>query len=252
VARQVKEAIDKRVLIVCASVPYHSEDVLRANSDLRGRVVWIDFDYWKRDNLTQIARKGFTELNLSVDDATVDLMAEEAAGSPQLMQSICLNACFAADQRDRAGELTDLPNDRHFLNAVCSRTAQSADYSSTIEKLNEGPKTRGTERNQYRLVAGGVGDVYTIILKAIALTPPSLHFRYPELQDRIRRICENETPVGSSVTGACLQIALLANDGLPNTILEWESKEDVLNIRDPYLLFFMRWSENLIALEAVR
>ena len=54
------------------------------------------------------------------------------------------------------------------------------------------------------------------------------------------------------MTGACLQIALLANDGLPNTILEWESKEDVLNIRDPYLLFFMRWSENLIALEAVR
>ncbi|MDR5883596.1 hypothetical protein [Caballeronia sp. LZ032] len=244
-ARQIKEAIDKDVIIVCASVPYHSEDVLRANSDLRGRVVSIDFDYWKPSTLSLIAEQGFAELNAEFDNVAISLIAGEAAGSPQLMQSICLNSCFQAGIRDRPDDLFKFPNDRAFLNAACNRTAQSADYSSTLEKLNEGPKTRGTERNQYRLKDGTVGDVYAIILKAIALSPPTLHFRYPELQERIKNICEDDTPVGSSVTGACLQIAHLANDGLPKAILEWDHREDVLNIRDPYLLFFMRWSEAL-------
>ncbi|WP_155524173.1 hypothetical protein [Burkholderia sp. PAMC 28687] len=246
VARQIKEAIDKGVVIVCASVPYHSEDVLRANSDLRGRVVSIDFDYWKLDILRKIAEVGFEKLNVQVDRESMNFLASEAAGSPQLMQSACLNACYEAKVRVRPDKITVFPNDHHFLKSICNRTAQSADYSNTLERLNEGPKTRGTERNQYRLNDGTVGDVYIIILKAIAASPPTLHFRYPELLDRIKAICETETPVGSSVTGACYQMSLLANDGAQRTILEWDHSEDVLNIRDPYLLFFIRWAESFL------
>lgn len=245
VARQIKEAIDKGVTIVCASVPYRSEDVLRANSDLRGRLVSIDFDYWSADVLAKIAEKGFAELNVVADGAAIGALAAEAAGSPQLMQALCLNACFEAGFREAAETPQNLPGDENFFHGICVRTVGNADYSGTLEKLKEGPKTRGTPRQQYRLHGGSVGDVYTIILRAIALSPPTLHFRYSELLDRIKRNCENESPVGSSVTGACLQIALLANDGQQRDIVEWDGAEDVLDIRDPYLLFFMRWSDAL-------
>lgn len=243
VARQLKEAIDKGVIVVCASVPYHSEDVLRANPDLRGRLVSIDFDYWKPDILRKIPEKGFAELGITADARMIDRWVDEVAGSPQLMQSICLNACFEAGYRSRAMPPRELAPTEDFFKQVCVRTALSADYSSTLEKLKEGPKTRGTERVQYRLKDGTVGDVYTIVLKAIALSPPNLHFRYSELQDRIKQICEGQTPVGSSVTGACLQISHLANDGQPMTIIDWDQNEDVFDVRDPYLIFFMRWSE---------
>jgi hypothetical protein len=45
VARQIKEAIRNNVRFICASVPYHADDVIRGNPDLRGRVFSIDFQY---------------------------------------------------------------------------------------------------------------------------------------------------------------------------------------------------------------
>ena len=44
--------------------------------------------------LREIAARGFDKLDTRLDDATIDAFAVESAGSPQLMQGICLNACF--------------------------------------------------------------------------------------------------------------------------------------------------------------
>lgn len=242
VAAEIKEAISKGVRIVCASVPHHSEDVLRANPDLRGRVVTLDFDYWESSTLSKIADKGFSELNIDLSPPTIRRFAQEAAGSPQLMQSICLNACYEAGYREFHSDLRRLPGHDAFIEDVCVRASLGADYSSTIERLREGPKVRGSERTHYRLRRGDVGDVYTILLQALSLDPPILHFRYAELQDRIRKVCETKVPPGSSVTGSCSQIANLANSGSERIIVEWDGSEEVLNIRDPYLLFYLRWS----------
>lgn len=157
------------------------------------------------------------------------------------MQALCLNACFEIGLRERAAKLVSLDDSNELFEAVCTRTSQSANYAGTLERLRDGPKKRGTDRNQYRLLGGDVGDVYTILLRAIALDPPNLHFRYAELVRRIGRVCENDTPVGSSVTGSCVHVAQLANDGQERDIIEWDAQEDALHIRDPYLLFFMRW-----------
>lgn len=241
VAREIKEAIDKGVKIVCASVPHHSEDVLRANSDLRGRIASLNFDYWPVESLKQIARQGFNVLNVDLPGKVLDKMVEEVAGSPQLMQSLCLNTALELGVRGTAASATAVPDSQEFYSNVCARTVVGADYSGTVEKLEEGPKTRGTDRIQYRLKDGKVGDVYTIVLQSIAIDPPKLHIRYAELTDRVKAICEDEVPSGSSLIGACGHISQLANDGAARPIIEWDTAEDVFDIRDPYLLFFIRW-----------
>ncbi|WP_257777487.1 hypothetical protein [Burkholderia glumae] len=247
VAEQIKDAIDKGVEIVCASVPYHSEDILRANPDLQGRFVAIDFDYWDMATLTQIAQRGFTELGLNVAPELMTSFAAEAAGSPQLMQSICLNACFQLDTRDTRTVPLDVPLEKQFIKNVCSRTS-STDFSSTIEKLREGPKTRGTVRLNYRLADGDTADVYTIVLRALAADPPQLRFTYSQLLARIEAVCEDKTPSGSSTSGACLHISQLANDGQSKILIEWDSDDEILDIREPYLLFYMRWSDTIVRL----
>lgn len=243
VARQIKEAIDKGVKIVCASVPHHSEDVLRANADLRGRIVSIDFDYWPAEALRQIPVRGFAYLNILASEPMLDKLVSEVAGSPQLMQSLCLSACLEMALRERSAVQKEVPELGDFYSNVCLRTAVVTDYSSTLEKLQEGPKTRGTDRAQFRLKDGTVGDVYTILLRAIALDPPNLHFRYSEIIERVKLVCERDTPVGSSLTGACVHIAQLANDGLARPIIDWDSTEDVFDVRDPYLMFYLRWNK---------
>lgn len=243
ISNQIKEAIRNNVIFVVASVPYHSDDAIRANPDLRGRTVKLDFDYWKPDELCKIANRGFGALQASASPAYVQALASEAAGSPQLMQSLCLTTCFENDVREGQASIKQLATDREAIKRVCTRTAATSDYSSTVAKMKDGPKTRGQDRKAYLLRDGASMDVYPLILHAIALDPPELTQRYPNLQRRIQSLCEKDQPSGSSVTGACSHIVSIANDSENRSVIEWDTESDVLDIRDPYLLFYLRWNE---------
>ncbi|MFM4786523.1 hypothetical protein ACEUCV_21315 [Aeromonas veronii] len=118
IAKQIKEAMRQGCKFICASVPYHSDDVIRSNPDLRGRIFSIDFDYWGEDVLRKIAYKGFDKLNISESSAMVEKLASEAAGSPQLMQYLCLNSCFELNVREGAnkrGNSSRLTQSFHFF-----------------------------------------------------------------------------------------------------------------------------------------
>lgn len=204
IAKQIKEAMRQGCKFICASVPYHSDDVIRSNPDLRGRIFSIDFEYWNEDILMKIAEKGFNKLNITDSHSVVDRLAKESAGSPQLMQYLCLNSCFEFNVRVRASSPFDLPDSEEKLEQICKRTVQSADYSSIAEKMLEGPKTRGSDRKVYISKSGWQGDVYKFIVKALSLDPPQLNFRYQSLLDRINSLCMQDVPSGSSITGACM------------------------------------------------
>ncbi len=241
-AEEIKEAARQGLTILCASVPYHSDDVIRANKDLRGRIVILDFDYWDKALLKQIATAGFAELKMNVDDCLVKRLADEAAGSPQLMQSLCLNLCFERGIYKSCPDPRVIENSDNLFSAVCSRTALMTDYSTVVDIMNEGPKARGQERKPHHLKDGSIQDVYPIVVKALSSNPPHLTFRYNDLTERIRNLCLEEGPVGSSVTLACAHMARLANESANDAIVEWDGENDVLDIRDPYLLFYLRWA----------
>jgi len=243
VARQIKEAIRQGVRFICASVPYHSDDVIRSNPDLRGRVFSIDFQYWGKEILQKIANKGFPELGISYRSTAVDVLASEAAGSPQLMQYLCLNSCYELGVRESGSEAVELVNDQTLLQKICRRTVLSTDYGSIVEKMKEGPKTRGSDRIIYNTSHGWSGDVYRLLVKALSLDPPTLTFRYGPLNGRITGMCRESSPSGSSITGACEHSARIVNDAALDRIVEWDGESDVFDIRDPYLLFFLRWSD---------
>jgi len=161
------------------------------------------------------------------------------------MQTLCLNACLEANIESRPLSQKNLPSDDSFLRKVCVISSVTTDFGSAVGKIKEGPKQRGSSRISYRLSDGSTRDVYPIILKALALDPPQLNHRYQQLNDRIKQVCANESPVGSTVTGACVHIAEIVNNFLNRQILEWDSDNDVLDIRDPYFLFYLRWSSVL-------
>ena len=244
IAKQIKEGIEGGVQFVCAAVPHRSDDVLLGNSDLRGRAYKVDFEYWKHAELAKIGRNGFAALNLQVPDAVIDAFADEAAGSPQLMQSLCLNLCFATGYETRPGSPIAIPADRELIATVCRRVASNNDYKSTVEAMKDGPKVRGKDRKSYVLAGNNDAvDVYPLILLAIASDPPQLTLKASALMARIQRLCGSGASPGSgSVTGSCGQIASIANGrvvGVP--IIEFDAERDILEIRDPYLLFFLRW-----------
>jgi hypothetical protein len=243
IAEQIKEAVRQGLTIICAAVPYHSDDVIRSNNDLTGRIMKLDFKYWDGPQLRLIADLGFDALSVHCPADLARSMSEEAAGSPQLMQAICLCACMTASIREAQSVSFSLPDTSSFKSEICEAAVLTTDFSSVLEKMKEGPKTRGTERTSHALKDGKVEDVYPIIVRAIKADPPVLTLRYDDLEARISVLCPNGSPSGSSVLGACAHMAKLANEQANAGLLEWDSANDVLDIRDPYLLFYIRWSD---------
>jgi hypothetical protein len=45
-----------------------------------------------------------------------------------------------------------------------------------------------------------------------------------------------------SIDKHCFHIASIATDAENKAVIEWDGTADVLDIRDPYLLFYLRWS----------
>lgn len=246
VAKTLKEAVRLGVKIVTAAVSHRGDDVVRANPELRGRVRTIDLQYWSRDELRQIADKGFALLNAEVDSETVNIFTEESAGSPQLMQLLCLQACFVLDLREKGIFKKDVAVDENTMKKILEQTSASTDFRSLVDVLDAGPRTRGTERKTYKFHDGTDGDVYRAVLKAVANNPPRLSFPYQELLDRTVRVCEGDPPVGSSVTGTCLHMSKLALEKFPNErAVDWDEQKQVFDVPDPYLLFYLRWSGRL-------
>ncbi len=248
VAKQIKEAARLRVKICTASVPHRSDDVVRSNPELRGRVRSVDLTYWKTKDLAAIAEMGFPLLNASLNQDAVSKFAGEASGSPQLMQALCLQACFELDLRERLPEASTLVLDKTKARRTLEETSTRTDFSSLVRNMHNGPKTRGTERKELAFSDGTKGDVYRAVLLAMAADPPLLSLPYNELSRRIQRCCFGDTPQSASVYQACAQMARMAIDMYPGQrVLEWDDS-NVLDIVDPYFLFYIRWSGRLESL----
>jgi hypothetical protein len=246
VAKSLKEVVRQNLKIVTAAVPHRGDDIVRANPELRGRVFGVDLGYWQFSDLRQIAEKGFHLMNAALPDQAIDRLVEEAAGSPQLMQSLCLQSCFVLDVRTPSFMKKTLHVDDETLRWIFEQTSASTNFRSLVDVLDVGPRTRGTERKTYKFKDGSIGDVYRVVLKAVAADPPQLSFQYDELLRRTREVCVDESPIGSSVTSTCVQMSALSQDKFPSErVVDWDEQKQVLDIADPLLLFYLRWSGRL-------
>jgi hypothetical protein len=248
VAKSLKEAVRLGLKIVTAAVLHRGDDVVRANPELRGRVRSIDLGYWSPPELRKIADAGFAALNAHVEERAVRRFIDESAGSPQLMQLLCLQACFVLNLRERSDTVLakSITVDHTTLEQILNQTSSNTDFRSLVDVLEAGPRTRGTERKTYRFLDMTEGDVYRVVLKALAHDPPLLSFPYQELLRRTVEVCHGDSPVGSSVTGTCLHMTKIAEEKFPHErAIDWDEQKQVFDVPDPFLLFYLRWSGRL-------
>jgi hypothetical protein len=243
IGKEIKEAAEAGVRIITASVPHRSDDVVRSNTELRGRVTNIDMTYWKETELSEIAYLGFRELNADIAPEVVRRLTREAFGSPQLMQAICLNLCFELGIRDTRTAYERVPVDETAIARALERTSTQTDFSSMTSVLQAGPRQRGMERKEFVFKDGSKGDVYRCLLLAMKADPPRLSFSYSEMLARTSSVCVGDSPVGSSVSTSLRQMDYLAKTVQEAPVIEWD--EDVLDIVEPYFLFFLRSSTYL-------
>ena len=180
----------------------------------------------------RIANKGFSELDMDVEERLVSKMAEESIHSPQLMQSICLNIGLLPGM---AEEITET-----VIEESCRFTCMNLPYADVVRVLKAGPPTRGQQRLKYTLLDGSQKDIYGLILKILADDPPLIELSIEELMERIKKNTDDHMIKQQKVKDSLKNWQkVLEQQGSLYQVLEW--KDDRIYILDNMFLFYIRW-----------
>jgi hypothetical protein len=243
-AEEFKEAARSGLRIVVISVSHRADQAIRVNPDLRGRVTTLDIPVWDDNELIEIPKKGFQQLNVTVDDTSLRKLVKESLSSPQLMQTLCLRLCLM-HKYDKAAPT---PINKAFsaaeLQDILKKAATTTNCATAYQILKTGPKTRGAQRTVYNFGSGKRGDIYTLILTAISSGDAALVFDYQDIKGRVNALIAANTaePRGAELTTALKQMSKLVTEKLgEDRILEYDDETEMLNILDPYFLYYLRW-----------
>lgn len=235
IACQLKEVIRLDFKAVVISLPHRSDDAIRLNPDLAGRISVIEINSWEQNQLEEIARKGFKELDVFIDEALIKRIALESIHSPQLMQAICLNIGLLPSDHEK---ITD-----EVVEESCRFTCINLPYGDVVRILKAGPPTRGQKRLQYELKDHTHKDIYSFILKVLADNPPLVEIDLEELMKRIQDNTVNVKIARERVKNALKKWQdILDHSGPLYQVVEW--KDDIMHIQDNLFLFYIRWSFN--------
>lgn len=253
VAQAIKAGSEKGLSICVTLVSYKPENLEEVYGDLADRVYGVQIDYWEDKYLREIAENGFEQLNVDINESMINDIISEAGGSPQLMQILCFSICRHYGIRQKRKDNISIgydDTDYHDLYGIAIKTAG---FTEVVRKMDQGAITRGRSRNKYKLISDNSikngsdeGDYYRCCLRAIASDPPRFTLTTEDMLDRVKQQCQDDHPKKRQITDFCSQIEGIANEQRPTeNIVIWDDEEGVINIRQPGLLFNIRWSVRL-------
>lgn len=235
-AQQFKDAIRRGFKVIIASLPHRSDDAIRTNPDLQGRISIIDIEAWTKDELREIPIKGFSELAVDISGVNVDRLVEESICSPQLMQLICLNICILENVDENAArKIKDSTIEKSFRFSTLN-----LDYEKVANVIKQGKNPRGKRRKSYQTEVGEL-DLYGLILEAVAIDPPIVSVGFEGLMNRVLSLVSGEEkPTAKSLKDYLKNLQeVLSDHGRFYEVIEW--KDNVLYILESLFLFYLRW-----------
>ncbi len=241
IAQQLKDAIRRGFKAVVVSLPHRADEAIRRNADLSGRLSMINIEPWKVNDLKEIAKIGFSKMDIRIEDEVAEQIAVESLSSPQLMQYICLNICTILEMSGREERCVK----QEILTTAYQYTTANFEYGDVVSLMQKGPNMRGKSRNKFRAENGQEYDIYELIVKSIAENPPIMKLEFENVRERICRLiaddCKKPSPQAMKESLAKLQELLDGREDIFK-VLDW--KDGVLYILDPLFLFYLRWGGN--------
>jgi hypothetical protein len=239
IARAIKSLLPITHVVMIA-VPHEAFEAVREEPDMGGRVWQLQIEHWTPDELSVIARSGFTALNVfDHHEEIAAKLAETAFGAPFLMQQLCYDLTIAngvlSTQQVAKDLAPPLGGWNQFFERIAVRSAPPV-----FERLRKGPKTRGTERMERVFKDGVTTDIYGAVLRAVSLAGPKPAVSQQELVKILDRELK-EAARGQQVTSSLINMSTIAEEARASGDPALVFKNDELYLLDPFLLFFLRW-----------
>ena len=238
IIRELKYALNKDLKVIVISLPLLTDDAIRKNVDLIGRLILINVEPWDTKELQYIAINGYKKLGIDISKKNIRNIAIEALTSPQLMQSICLNLYFVIINNN----IKNQDIGYKLLKKAYKRTALNFDYKDVIKVLREGIRSRLNIRETYKISGEEFLNSNELIVKAIALNPPKMIMNVDELIDRINTIIIDSKKIIKSEVEVTLDkiIEMLKIEDPLYQVINYDGVN--VEILDPLFLFYLRWS----------
>lgn len=238
--RSLKNPIFKGLITIILSIPHRAYDPITVEREMTGRVQQISIPIWQKDELADIAKKGFLALNVECEESVIAKLSEEAFDSPHLMQEFSLKISFE-------NKIDELEKKHRRINPIFNyskffeEVAEDSTSKPAFNLLVKGPVTR-TKRTQYEFLDGSKGDIYLAILNAIALTGPKTELSYEEIRYKLKDVLE-KVPQINQITRVFTHMSLIARKIGGEPILEWDKNSRTLYISDPFFAYYLKWKK---------
>lgn len=242
IVRALKSEVFDGLVAILIAVPHRAFDAIGVEREMEGRFANIQIPAWNVEELRLISDKGFPELNMDVATECRVEFAREAHGSPLLMQRFCARICSHYEVEETLPSKKPFNPSDSAKREIFEDVAEQAGFP-TFEKLSKGPQSR-SQRIGRRLSDGtGTLDIYQSLLRAVASTGPKEKLNYVEIREALRSILvESDMPQKHEISSALGHMSGIAKDEIKGEpVLEWS--DDFLYLTDPFLIFYMRWSQ---------
>ena len=236
IVRALKQPIFDGLPVAIIAIPHRRYDAIRVEKEMTGRIEPIDIPPWSETELEYIPATGFKLLGSELSSNIARRMANEAIGSPHLMQDFCRNFCRLNDLANGTEAINDMN-----IEVVFHDVAESIG-KPIFDKLARGPRQR-TDRIQRQLKSGRAVDIYELILHALAhLRPGLISLEYEDLRTAIREVSASQIPQLHEVARVLRHMAnIAASDQSSTPVIDFEEADKKLHITDPFFAFYLRW-----------
>lgn len=246
VVRAIKALVFEGHSVVLLAIPHRKYDAIRVEKEMTGRVEQVEVPAWEPDELLNIPRIGFPLLKVECSAETENEFAEQALGSPHLMQEFCRQLCIDVEIEETLQKTRTINNLN--MDSVFQRVA--VDTSKTIfDRLAKGPRQR-SDRNLRTFKDGTKGDIYVACLRAIAFLRPGMAtLQYEEIRSALRDLLV-DLPQAHEVSRVLEHMSKIqADEDASAPVIDWDKDERILHVTDPFFAFFLRWGLDSVSTE---
>jgi len=242
IVRALKPLIFEGYPVVILAIPHRRFDSLRVEREMTSRVECIEIPPWQLPELALIPDEGFPKLNIVVSAHVVELLAQEAYGSPHLMQEFCRELAKSHNVVETLQtELIIEEVPESLFKKVAINTGRVM-----FEKLAKGARQR-KDRKQRKLRTGQSVDIYTLVLHGLTYLKPGLErIDYENLRAAIKDQLADPPPQAHEVSRVLETMAkIAANDEASTPVLDWDKEDRLIHITDPFFAYYLRWGIEL-------
>lgn len=238
IVRALKPLVFEGHPVVIIAIPHRRYDAVKVEREMTGRVESITVPSWSTTELGEIPKTGFPLLNIEMLESVATSLAQQAYGSPHLMQEFCRGICNREGVAETVATLRSVSSVQDDLfHGIADGTGKVI-----FDKLAKGPRQR-SDRKPRPLHSGGEADIYRVVLLALARIAPGMErVEYEALRAAIRATLTSEVPQAHEVSRVLEKMAEIASSDEASTpVIDWDKEDQQLHVTDPFFAFFLKW-----------